>query len=172
MSEERQEGSSIPDSDVSDEAFIDPDEPIAGASGGGGVPEDAFIDPDEPIVRSEARLDDAFIDPDEPIVRTHPPEKPEDFEEVVKGSGGEGEEEVVVTGIGDDTHLEDFKKIEKYGDPHVVELVEKVSYLADQLRHKGEAGLRTEPGMTRFEASLRAYCTGYLTGKRQGESGS
>ena len=140
--------------------------------------EDAFIDPDEPIARSESDepeeadiSDDAFIDPDDPIVRTKPPTKPEDFEEVLGGAREEDEEEVVVTGIGDDAHLDDFKDVQRYGDPHVAELVEKVGFLADQLRQKGEAGLRTESDMDRFEASLRAYCTGFLAGRRQ-ESGS
>lgn len=154
----------VPDSDVPDEAFIDPDEPIVPSPRTDNVPEDALIRPTgedaSPI------SDDAFIDPDEPIVRTRPPSTPEDFESVVKGSQ---KEDVVVTGIGDDQHLEDLKRIERYGDPFVADLVQKVGYLADQLRSKGESGLRTEAGMTRFEASLRAYCTGYLTGKREGE---
>lgn len=153
------------------------DKPSASATeeDGSRVPEDAFIDPDEPIVRDDSPIaDDAFIDPDEPIVRTRPPAKPEDFEEVVRGASSEGgdddfdPDEVVVTGIGDDPHLDELKAVRQYGDRFVSELVEKVGFLADQLRSRGEAGLRTDPDMSRFEASLRAYCTGYLAGRREG----
>ena len=148
------------------------------ADDGGQVPEEAFIDPDEPIVRAGTRIsDDAFFDPDDPIVRKAPPRKPEDFEEVVgsvPGEEGEDEvDEVVVTGIGNDPHLGDpeVAALEKYGDPHVVRLVEMVGTLADNLRDRGEAGLKTTSGMARFEATLRAYCVGYLAGKREADDG-
>jgi hypothetical protein len=134
----------------------------------GSLPDDAFIDPDEPIVRPPSLSDDAFIDPDEPIVRSAPPTRPEDFEEVVKGGAGDviDPDEVVVTGMGNDPHLEAFEGAAVYEDVHVADLVRMVGYLADQLRQKGEAGLKTEAGMSRFEASLRAYCTGYLNAQR------
>lgn len=170
----------------------------SGSPAGESVPEDAFIDPDEPVVRAGTRIaEDAFIDPDEPIVRKAPPSKPEDFEEVLSRvsraateeegeteeedtlpafeSEDEDEMEVVVTGIGDNAHLEDEEELdaaETYGDPHVAALVEKVGKLADALRSKGEAGLRTTSEMGRFEATLRGYCVGYLAGKREAEDGS
>ena len=47
-----------------------------------------------------------------------------------------------------------------------MELTEAVGKLAQALRHRGEAGLRTTPDMGRFDATLRAYCIGYLAGRR------
>jgi hypothetical protein len=47
-----------------------------------------------------------------------------------------------------------------------MEVVEAVRKLAEALGRKGEAGLRTTPSMSRFEATLRAYCVGYLAGRR------
>jgi hypothetical protein len=58
--------------------------------------------------------------------------------------------------------------VERYGDPAVADLVRRVTALADSLREKGEAGLRSTPEMTRFETTLRAYCVGYLAGLRRG----
>lgn len=152
------------------------------AAASGSVPDEAFIDPDEPIRTTDRFSDGAFIDPDEPIVRTRPPQPPEDFEEVLKRQEEEGsvvvdeelmdfdEMDVVVTGIGDDPHLDDeeISDVDRYGDSDVADLVRKVGVLADALRDKGEAGLRSTPGMTRFEATLRAYCVGYLAGRRSG----
>jgi len=142
-----------------DRAFISPDDPIPDRTG---VPNDAFIDPDEPITRV-ARLaaDDAYISPDEPMpVRRLAP----------SGVAGEVEdqEEGVVTGLGDDAHLDPGELMSGL-DPHVMELVEQVSKLADALRRKGEAGLRASPGMSRFETTLRAYCVGFLNGRRAEE---
>jgi hypothetical protein len=119
---------------------------------------DAFISPDDPMPPRSEVPDDAFISPDEPIVRKRAAAivsiDPE--EEVVTG---------VVTGMGDDAHL-DPGELAAGGDPHVTDLVETVAKLAEALRRKGEAGLRTGPDMTRFEATLRAYCVGYLAGRR------
>ena len=144
------------------------------------IPEDAFISPDEPIhrkgalatsrarQRTDTRLEEgAFIDPDEPIVRTSPPRTPLDYEEVL--GGWSSLDEVVVTGIGDDPHLsdEDLPTIETFEDPHVAELFGALDRLTEALRTKGQAGLKTTPDMTRFEATLRAYCVGYLAGRRE-----
>jgi hypothetical protein len=118
----------------------------------------AFISPDDPIP-DRTRADDAYISPDEPIPHRAPRSGPvamdddEDF--------GEG----VVTGIGDDAHM-DPDELALGFDPHVLEVVDKVVKLAEALKQKGEAGLRSTPGMSRFEATLRSYCVGYLAGRR------
>jgi hypothetical protein len=51
-------------------------------------------------------------------------------------------------------------------DPHVIEVITAVAKLAEGLRHRGEAGLHASPDMSRLEATLRAYCVGYLAGRR------
>jgi len=127
-----------------DGAFISPDEPLPERPE---FPEDAFISPDAPIERSaEAADDDASSSPDE---------------------GGDADQ-VVVTGMGHDAHLEP-EDIAMAGDPHVMEVSEVVSKLAADLKRKGEAGLRASPDMGRFEATLRGYCVGYLAGRRAEE---
>ncbi|MDZ7779714.1 MAG: hypothetical protein U5R14_07215 [Gemmatimonadota bacterium] len=77
-------------------------------------------------------------------------------------------EKGTVTGIGDDPHLQ-AEELASGGDPYVIELSNAVSKLAEALRHRGEAGLKATPDMTRFEATLRAYCVGYLAGRRAEE---
>jgi hypothetical protein len=123
---------------------------------GEGVPDDAFISPDDPIVRSGSRIaPGAFISPDEPLPSRDQLDP----------------DEVVVTGIGDDPHLSPADlAVARYTDPHVADLVQRVGQLADALREKGEAGLRTTPEMSRFEATLRAYCVGYLAAQREPRS--
>ncbi|MEX2472885.1 MAG: hypothetical protein WEA34_11930 [Gemmatimonadota bacterium] len=74
-------------------------------------------------------------------------------------------EEGTVTGIGDDEHLTP-QELAAGGDPHVTALTNAVVKLAEALRHRGEAGLHASPDMGRFEATLRAYCVGYLAGRR------
>jgi hypothetical protein len=128
--------------------------PAARESPEGEVPEDAFISPDEPIVRTGSRFAaDAFISPDAPLPPRRDPDAPDD--------------EGVVTGIGDDPHLghEDLV-LSRGGDPTVADLAIRVGRLADGLRDKGEAALRTTPDMSKFEATLRAYCVGYLAAQR------
>lgn len=142
------------------DAFISPDDPLPERSG---VPDDAFISPDAPFER--ASLEDvSFISPDDPIPHRDPhpaavadeeAEEDEDFDP----------DDVVVTGMGDDAHL-DPTELAFAADPHVFELVTQVSKLAEALKQKGEAGLRSTPDMSRFEATLRAYCVGYLAGRR------
>lgn len=151
-----------------DEAFISPDEPMPQRDG----LDKAFISPDEPLPNRSSgegegaeedaagqTSDEAFISPDDPI----PQRKP------VQGATATAEE-VTVTGIGSDAHLGP-EEMRAAGDPHVMELVEKVGKLAQALRQKGEAGLRADPDMDRFEATLRSYCVGYLAGRRA-EDGS
>jgi len=162
------------------EAFISPDEAIPDRAAG--VSDDAFIAPDEPIPQrppADARIPaDAFISPDEPIVRVKAAGTPDDLESVELPSSSAGEPRTatvdvsddaagMVTGMGMDAHLapEDML-LARFGDPHVADLVEKVGLLADALRQKGESALRTTPEMSRFEATLRAYCVGYLAGRR------
>ena len=120
----------------------------------------AFISPDEPIERHEPRgSGSGFISPDDPIPHRAPRSTPvaveEDFDM----------DDVVVTGIGDDPHL-DPEELALGFDPHVLELVGAVGKLAEALKRKGEAGLRTTADMSRFEATLRSYCVGYLAGRR------
>jgi hypothetical protein len=124
----------------------------------GGVPDDAFISPDEPIVRTGSRIvDGAFISPDEPI----PPRRDDDLSDV-------DPDQVVVTGIGDDPHLSAADlAVGRHEDPVVADLVARIGRLADAVREKGEAGLRTTPDMSRFEATIRAYCVGYLAAQRE-----
>ncbi|MFQ5537501.1 MAG: hypothetical protein ACE5GJ_08630 [Gemmatimonadota bacterium] len=140
-----------------DGAFISPDEPLPERSG---VPDDAFISPDEPVVRHEVGAgDDAFISPDEPIPHREPgPGVASESEEI-------DPDEVVVTGIGDDPRLSP-EDLTAAVDPYLADLITKVSKLAEALKVRGEAGLRTTPEMDRFEATLRAYCVGYLAGRR------
>jgi len=121
-------------------------------AGEAGVPDEAFISPEEPIVREGSRTaPDAFISPDEPIPDPGP---------------GEG----VVTGIGNDPHLdEEDPTSPRYTDSDVAGLVLQVGRLADTLRDRGEVGLRTTADMSRFETTLRAYCVGYLVAQRATE---
>ena len=55
-------------------------------------------------------------------------------------------------------------------DPYVMEIFDAVSRLKDALHREREAGLRTHHGMNRLETTLRAFCEGYLTGRRAEEA--
>ena len=70
-----------------------------------------------------------------------------------------------MTGMGHDPHL-DPEELVTGGDPHVIEVAGAVERLAGALKSKGEAGLKATPLMSRFEATLRAYCVGYIAGRR------
>ena len=118
--------------------------------------EDAFISPDEPIPERHDTVDDAFISPDEPIPHHDP---------VTTLIEAPDSEEGVVTGMGHDAHM-DPDELSAAGDPYVMALTQKVGKLAEALRQRGEAGLRTSPGMDKFESTLRGYCVGYLAGRR------
>ncbi|HSH74956.1 MAG TPA: hypothetical protein VLA09_04715 [Longimicrobiales bacterium] len=98
---------------------------------------------------------EALISPEDPL----PP----------RGEDGRPFEEGVVTGMGMDRHVEP-EELAAGGDPYVMEVYEVVHKLSEALRWKGEAGLRTSPAMSRFEATLRGYCVGYLAGRRAEEA--
>ena len=142
-----------------DDAYISPDEPMP--ERGSGFPDDALISPDAPIERvARAAEDDAYISPDEPMP---------DRESVTAFETDEiDEDEIRVTGMGDDDHT-DPADLAMARDPHLMILSETVSRLADDLKRKGEAGLRSSPDMGKFEATLRGYCVGYLAGRRAEE---
>jgi len=134
----------------------------SGMGGGdaGTLPDGALISPDAPIER-QPKLDDAFISPDAPVVRDGPVHTPDDFERVMhREDSGEDGGEVVVTGIGSSHAAAGHD--EALMDPYLERLVTELETLTNALRRKGEAGLRTEPEMTRFESTLRGYCVGYL----------
>ncbi|HET9949191.1 MAG TPA: hypothetical protein VFQ22_09740 [Longimicrobiales bacterium] len=135
-----------------DEALISPDDPLPPRRD---PVEYALILPDDPLPERSERdaFDAAIIPPEAPVPHEHVRRAPAE------------PEEGIATGIGDDPHL-DPAELAIAGDPHVAELVEAVTKLAAALERKGEAGLEVEPTMTRFEAQLRAYCVGYLTGRR------
>ena len=112
----------------------------------------------------QAAMDGAFISPDDPM-----PDR--DGRPATATADPEGgDDDVVVTGIGNDAHL-DPEELKASGDPHVMELTERVTKLAQALRQKGEAGLRAHPEMDRFDATLRSYCVGYLAGRRAADEG-
>ncbi|MEQ8331276.1 MAG: hypothetical protein RH859_12530 [Longimicrobiales bacterium] len=119
--------------------------------------DDAFISPDDPLPQRRDALADAMISPDEPIVRV--------ARDASDDAGDEAEADGVVTGMGDDAHL-DPEEWSASGDPHVRDLVHRVGTLAEALKRRGEAGLRVTPSMDRFDATLRAYCVGFLAGRR------
>ena len=136
---------------TADDGYISPDDPMPARGDAVGS---AFISPDDPM--PERRPDavfDAFISPDDPM----------------PARGQAVEEEGVVTGMSSDPHM-DPEELVTGGDPHVIELMGAVGRLAESLKRKGEAGLRTSPYMTRFEATLRSYCVGYLAGRRADDS--
>ena len=122
---------------------------------GPGALGEAYISPDDPVPPRDGIPADAFIAPDgvdlpAPAV---PPLQEEDEIDP---------DEVVVTGIGDDPHLDPLELLVG-GDPFVMEVVETVEKLAESLKRKVKAGLHVTPGMTRFEATLRAYRYGTLS---------
>jgi hypothetical protein len=128
----------------------------------------AFISPDDPMPPRTDKLAGAFISPDDPM----PQRRPDAFqgamispEEPLPARGAPDDEEGVVMGIGSDAHMEP-EELVTGGDPHVIEVVDAVRKLAEALKRRGEAGLRSSPSMSRFEATLRAYCVGYLAGRR------
>jgi hypothetical protein len=140
---------------VVDDAFISPDDPIPARTDKVAA---AFIHPDDPMPERRAdAMREAFISPEEPLPKREPLG--------ARRTTGKPEEEGVVTGIGSDEHM-DPGELAAAGDPYVMELIDAVSKLAQALRRKGEAGLRSTSEMSRFDATLRAYCIGYLAGRR------
>jgi hypothetical protein len=123
--------------------------------------EQVFISPDEPLPKRTDAVQQAFISPDEPI-----PERKIELVEAFRGEEPfDPNEEGQVVGMDLDAHLE-ADEIVSGGDPHVMEVMNIVAKLADALKRRGEAGLRSSPEMSRFEATLRSYCVGYLAGRR------
>jgi hypothetical protein len=138
-------------------AFISPDDPIPERAGN--VPREAFISPDEPITRAAPPdPEPVAVAGDEPTGPWHPGSAPQEDED-------DEDDEGVVTGMGHDAHVSPEELLLGF-DPHVHEVVDQVVKLAEALKQKGEAGLRSTPDMSRFEATLRAYCVGYLAGRR------
>lgn len=135
-----------------DEAFIAHDEPMPERRD---AVERAFISPDEPMPERGPGVGDAFISPDEPMP----------IREEARGANDAAADEGVVTGMGLDPRVE-ARDLMSGADPHLGALVEAVGRFAEALKRKGEAGLRTTPEMTRFEATMRSYCVGYLRGRR------
>lgn len=125
----------------------------------------AYISPDDPIPGRTEAISGAFISPDEPI-----PERKtqllEEFQSVTNGI--EPDEVGEVVGMGLATGIEPDEVISG-GDPHLMELIRAISTLNDALHRKGEGGLRSHSEMSRFEATLRSYCVGYLAGRRAEE---
>ena len=142
-------GSRKPSADARVEAaaFISPDEPLPPRND---KVAKAFISPDDPLPPRGVGETGAFVSPEGALL--HPTPAPDD-------------EEGVVTGMGFDAHMEPGE-IASGGDPYVIEVAHAVGKLADAVKRKGEAGLRATPGMSRLEATLRAYCVGYIAGRR------
>ena len=126
------------------------------------VGDDAFISPDDPIPQRRDSVDDAFISPDDPIPERKIELLPE-FAQHAAPSMADGEGEVVGMDLSAHTAPSDLRAA---GDPHVIEMVGSIARLAESLKRRGEAGLRTLPEMSRFDTTLRAYCVGYLAGRR------
>lgn len=123
--------------------------------------DEAMIAPEDPLPDRIDPFGEAFISPDEPL----PVRKIELAEAFRDAHAAASVEEGQVVGMDLDPHLRPSEAVSK-GDPHVEELMTAVAKLAESVRRKGEAGLRASPDMSRFEATLRAYCVGYLAGRR------
>lgn len=125
---------------------------------------DAFISPDDPLPDRIDPMTDAFISPDEPL-----PERTARLDDAYQDAHAAGvRDEGEAVGMDLDAHVE-VEETVSGGDPHVMELVKALGKLAEAVRSRGEAGLRAAPEMSRFEATMRAYCVGYLAGRRAEE---
>lgn len=125
---------------------------------------DPFIEPDAPLPSRPDPLGSALISPDDPI-----PERKIELAEAFRDEALiEADEQGEVVGMDLDPHLE-RAEIVSGGDPHVMEVIAAISKLAAGLKRRGEAGLRSTSEMSRFEATLRSYCVGYLAGRRAEE---
>lgn len=129
--------------------------------GVGAPSDDAYISPDEPLPERPDPMKQAFISPDEPL----PERKIELTDAFLDARAAASVEDGEVVGMDLDPHLRPSEAVSK-GDPHVEELMTAIAKLAESVRQRGEAGLRASPEMSRFEATLRAYCVGFLAGRR------
>ncbi|MBT8488936.1 MAG: hypothetical protein HKN72_06395 [Gemmatimonadetes bacterium] len=126
--------------------------------------DEALIGPDDPLPDRVDLVGDAFISPDDPL-----PERTIELAEAFwEAHAAAADEEGEVVGMDLDPHLQPSESVSG-GDPHVTELMTAVAKLAEAVQRKGEAGLRATLDMSRFEATLRAYCVGYLAGRRSEE---
>jgi len=141
-----------PEEAGADAAFISPDEPMPERRD---AVEQAFISPDEPMPDRDQSVSEALISPDDPMP----------VREEARGADDAAADEGVVTGMGLDPRVE-ARDLMSGVDPHLGALIESVARFAEALKRKGEAGLRTTSDMTRFEATMRSYCVGYLRGRR------
>lgn len=123
----------------------------------------AFISPDDPLPDRVDPMMGAFISPDDPL-----PERRGEMTDAVVDASAAAMVEGEVVSMNFDPHLDPEETVSG-GDPHVIELMNAISKLAESVKRKGEAGLRATPHMTRFESTLRAYCVGYLAGRRAEE---
>lgn len=124
----------------------------------------AFIEPDSPMperIVSSQGLGAAFISPDEPI----PARKIELVEDFQDRASIDPDEEGQVVGMDLDPNL-DPSDVISGGDPHLREVIDTIDKIRAGLHHKGESALRVSHDMPRLEATLRAYCVGYLVGRR------
>ena len=123
----------------------------------------AYISPDEPLPERQDAFNQAVISPDEPL-----PERRSEmsgaFFDAHAAAVGDGE----AVGMNMEADVTPETSVSG-GDPHVIELMVAVAKLAEAVRRRGEAGLRATPEMSRFEYTLRAYCVGYLAGRRAEE---
>jgi hypothetical protein len=106
----------------------------------------------------------AFISPDEPLPERKIELRPDFRDDVTLEPGEAG----IVVGMDMDDQLE-HDEVVSGGDPHLMEVMAAVAKLAEDLRQRGEAGLRASAGLSRLEATLRSYCVGYLVGRRAEE---
>lgn len=126
--------------------------------------ENPYILPDAPLPPRTERsrdFDGALISPDEPI----PERRIELVEEFQDQMAFDPDEEGVVVGMDLEPDLDPTEALAG-GDPYLMEVIETIDRIAASVRRKGESGLRVRADMPRFEATLRAYCVGYLVGRR------
>ena len=128
-----------------------------------------MISPDDPLPGRLDPIEAAFISPDEPIPERRIELAP-DFIDAVPPTEAdlEGDSEGEVVGMDLDAEAEVMELL-AVEDPHVAEVAHALANLAEALERRGEAGLRAAPDMSRFEATLRSYCVGYIAGRRSEE---
>ena len=112
---------------------------------------------------SDDALAGAMISPDEPI-----PTRDGDAG-ALRGAGDGGvegaasREQAVATGMDHDAHV---SAPPPPRDTHVEALADRLGRLSRALARVGEGALRSGPDQDRFDVTLRAYCRGWLDGRR------